>query len=123
VALLGGAYEIVQQLIQDVTGKPFAEVTQELVLGPLQMKHSTYQQPLPERLWADATAYNSKGAGIPENGTSIPTGGGRFMDNAIRLGQSDSRDSKAGSRATQKTVELMNTPVLDHYGLGLQLML
>ena len=43
----GGGYVIVQQLLRDVTGEPFPKLMQELVLGPIGMTHSTYQQPLP----------------------------------------------------------------------------
>lgn len=43
----GGGYVIIQQLLEDVTGKPFPKIMQELVLGPIGMTHSTYEQPLP----------------------------------------------------------------------------
>ncbi len=107
----GGGYEIVQQLIQDVTGKSFAEVTHELVLGPLQMAHSTYQQPLPERLWADAsTAYNSEGVEIrgkwhvyPEQAAS------GLWTTPSDLAKVILEIQKPGRVLTQKTVDLMNT--------------
>ena len=44
----GGGYTILQQMILDVTGKPFPQFMQETVLGPLGMTDSTYAQPLPE---------------------------------------------------------------------------
>lgn len=119
----GGGYEIVQQLIQDVTGKPFAEVTQELVLGPLQMTRSTYRQPLPERLWADAaTAYNGEGAAIPGRWHVYPEqAAAGLWTTPSDLAKVILEIQKPGRVLTQKTVDLMNTPVLDHYGLGLQL--
>jgi CubicO group peptidase (beta-lactamase class C family) len=43
----GGGYTIMQQLIVDVTGKPFPQFMQEAVLGPLGMQDSTFEQPLP----------------------------------------------------------------------------
>jgi CubicO group peptidase (beta-lactamase class C family) len=43
----GGGYCVVQQLLMDVIGRPFPLVLQEMVLGPLGMKHSSYEQPLP----------------------------------------------------------------------------
>ncbi len=52
----GGGYEVMQQLVMDVTGKPFPQLAQELVFGPLGMNHSTYQQPLPARLVSNAAA-------------------------------------------------------------------
>ena len=43
----GGGIEIVQAVLQDAYGKPFAGIMQELVLGPVGMTNSTYEQPLP----------------------------------------------------------------------------
>ena len=42
-----GGIEIVQVVLQDAYGKPFAEIMQELVLGVVGMANSTYEQPLP----------------------------------------------------------------------------
>jgi CubicO group peptidase (beta-lactamase class C family) len=50
----GGGYTVLQQLLCDVTGLPFAELMQQLVLGPLGMSSSTYAQPLPAALHGDA---------------------------------------------------------------------
>jgi CubicO group peptidase (beta-lactamase class C family) len=41
----GGGYVIVQQLLEDVTGMPYAELAAELVLRPAGMATATYQQP------------------------------------------------------------------------------
>src|SRR6266481_1728054 len=46
----GGNYAIIQQILTDVTGEPFPELMQELILQPLHMIHSTFQQPIPEKL-------------------------------------------------------------------------
>jgi CubicO group peptidase (beta-lactamase class C family) len=43
----GGGYAIVQQLIIDVTGSPFASVARDLVLEPLGMVSSTFEQAPP----------------------------------------------------------------------------
>jgi CubicO group peptidase (beta-lactamase class C family) len=43
----GGGTSIVQLILTDLLGKPFPEIMRELVLDPLQMQHSTYEQPLP----------------------------------------------------------------------------
>src|SRR6185295_19812455 len=43
----GGGTTIMQQLLVDVTGKPFPTLMQELVLGPAGMTSSTYEQPVP----------------------------------------------------------------------------
>jgi CubicO group peptidase (beta-lactamase class C family) len=58
----GGGFSIVQQLIEDDTGKPFAQSARELVLEPFGMKHSTFVQPLPADLRDNAaTGYRSNG--------------------------------------------------------------
>lgn len=43
----GGGYTVLQQLIIDVTGRPFPDYMREKVLEPLGMRDSTYEQPLP----------------------------------------------------------------------------
>ena len=50
----GGGYCILQQLLIDVMGKPFPELMRELVLDPLGMEQSTFEQPLPPGLWDSA---------------------------------------------------------------------
>lgn len=58
----GGGFSIVQQVIEDETGKPFAQSVRELVLEPFGMKHSTFVQPLPADLRDKAaTGYRSSG--------------------------------------------------------------
>jgi CubicO group peptidase (beta-lactamase class C family) len=64
----GGGYVIVQQLIADVTGEPFEDVARRLVLDPVGMGCSTFQQPLPPE-WQNSAArrdwhlYPEAGAG------------------------------------------------------------
>jgi CubicO group peptidase (beta-lactamase class C family) len=43
----GGGTTVLQQLLKDVTGTPFRDLMQELVLGPLGMASSDYAQPPP----------------------------------------------------------------------------
>ena len=51
----GGGTTVAQQLVVDVLGQPFPKIMHSLVLEPLGMKHSTYEQPLPES-WAGSAA-------------------------------------------------------------------
>lgn len=54
----GGGYTIMQQMLMDVEGKPFPQIMDEQVHGPLGMTNSTYEQPLPaEKLKFAATGY------------------------------------------------------------------
>ena len=58
----GGGSVVMQVLLMDVTGKPFPDLMQSLVLKPLGMGKSLYQQPLTSKLNADtALAHDSKG--------------------------------------------------------------
>lgn len=50
----GGGYTVMQQLMIDVSGKPFPQLVRELVLDQIGMKHSTYEQPLPAALTSKA---------------------------------------------------------------------
>jgi CubicO group peptidase (beta-lactamase class C family) len=64
----GGGYTVLQDLLIDVTRTPFPKLMQELVLGPLGMKHSTYAQPLPKDWEADAAvAHDEAGRPIAGN--------------------------------------------------------
>jgi CubicO group peptidase (beta-lactamase class C family) len=47
----GGGYVVIQQLLMDVTRKSFPVLMQDLVFGPLEMTHSTFEAPLPKPLW------------------------------------------------------------------------
>ncbi|HEV3023349.1 MAG TPA: serine hydrolase domain-containing protein, partial [Pirellulales bacterium] len=60
----GGGYCVVQQLLQDVGGKPFPRLMHELVLKPVDMHDSTFEQPLPKELTAHA-ATGHDGGGRP----------------------------------------------------------
>ncbi len=48
----GGGYAVVQQLVTDCAGQPFAQAAKELVLEPIGMTDSTFEQPLPAWLHA-----------------------------------------------------------------------
>jgi CubicO group peptidase (beta-lactamase class C family) len=65
-AYSGGGYCVLQQLMEDVTGRPFADLTRALVLDPLGMAYSTFEQPLPAPLAGQAAVgHRTDGAPIP----------------------------------------------------------
>ncbi len=66
-AYSGGGYLVLQQVLQDVTGQEFPRLMDSLVLTPLGMEHSTFQQPLPANLVAHAAA------GHHEDGEALPS--------------------------------------------------
>ncbi|WP_206512976.1 serine hydrolase domain-containing protein [Larkinella soli] len=43
----GGGFTVLQLLLEDVTGKPFGALVEELVLQPVGMKQSTFRRPPP----------------------------------------------------------------------------
>jgi CubicO group peptidase (beta-lactamase class C family) len=67
----GGGTSIVQQLLMDVTELPFPTLMRELVLEPLGMQHSTYEQPLPQARWAEAATGHRWLGGRVEGGWHI----------------------------------------------------
>jgi CubicO group peptidase (beta-lactamase class C family) len=119
----GGGYTVMQQLVIDATGRPFPDVARELVLGPLGMSDSTYQQPLPAALTSRA-ATGTTASGQPVKGRwhtypemaaaglwTTPTDLARVI---VEL-QSGHRVLSAA------TAETMLTPVMEEYGLGLRI--
>ncbi len=69
----GGGYTILQLLMQDVSGESFPALLKRLVLAPLGMSHSSYEQPLAEtnRSLA-ATGYNAAGRQVSGNYHTYP---------------------------------------------------
>jgi CubicO group peptidase (beta-lactamase class C family) len=69
----GGGYVVLQTLLSDVTGKPFPQIMNELVLRPAGMTHSTYEQPLPKnRAQEAATPYRSNGDPVKGGSHTYP---------------------------------------------------
>jgi CubicO group peptidase (beta-lactamase class C family) len=61
----GGGITVMQLMMTDVTGRPFPELMQALVLSKIGMRNSTYQQPLPDALAANAAiGHRSNGEAI-----------------------------------------------------------
>ena len=124
----GGGYEVMQLALQDVTGKPFPELMQELVLGPAGMTHSTFEQPLPMDRTAEAAVPYRPGLMPLEGGAHIypemaaaglwttPSDLARFAINV-----QNSLSGKSNGVLSQKMARRMTTPVLSNYGLGLQI--
>ncbi len=72
-AYSGGGYEIVEAVIQDVTGEPFVTAKNTLVLEPAGMTDSLFAQPLPGRLIARAaTGHGPDGRELPGGWRIIP---------------------------------------------------
>jgi CubicO group peptidase (beta-lactamase class C family) len=123
----GGGFTVAQQLMIDVSGRPFPALLDELVLKPLGMADSTYEQPLPtDRRLAAATGHGSDGRPIagryhtyPEMAAAglwtTPTDLARFL--------LEIRKALGGSSTilTAETARQMTTVQKSGYGLGLSI--
>jgi CubicO group peptidase (beta-lactamase class C family) len=63
----GGGYCVLQQLLCDVRQQPFPELIRDLVLDPVGMTQSTYEQPLPKKYWNN-TSSGHRASGKPLSG-------------------------------------------------------
>lgn len=122
----GGGITVAQQLMIDVSGKPFPELMRENVLEPLGMSRSTYEQPLPEE-WAgnaarayrsDLTMIEGRWHTYPEMAAAglwtTPSDLARF---AIELQKSYA--GEANIVLSQETAAEMLSEQMDGYGLGI----
>lgn len=123
----GGGYCIMQQMLMDMEGKDFATLMKESVLVPLDMKNSSYVQPLPDgqSQWA-ATAYAANGEKVPGKYHIYPeiapaglwTTAEDFAKFVIDI--QNTLSNKSTKVISQKTAEEFITPFLDPFmGLGI----
>lgn len=69
----GGGYTVMQLLVEEVSNQPFAQLLHDTVLVPLGMSHSTYEQPLPASLRAEAAIpYGADGNPVPGGAHTYP---------------------------------------------------
>jgi CubicO group peptidase (beta-lactamase class C family) len=69
----GGGSSVVQRMMMDAMDRPFPELMDELVLGPVGMVRSTYAQPLPlDRMGEAATAHGQNGEPVRGRFHSYP---------------------------------------------------
>jgi CubicO group peptidase (beta-lactamase class C family) len=69
----GGGFTVMQQLMMDVSKQPFQEFMRETVLQKLDMKRSTFVQPLPDKFHASAAiGHRASGAKLSGNWHSYP---------------------------------------------------
>ncbi len=69
----GGGFVVTQLVLENVTGQAFPTLMHNLVLGPIGMSHSTYQQPLPpDRAAEAATPYQRNGQPVPGGAHTYP---------------------------------------------------
>src|SRR6267154_4168782 len=121
----GGGIKIEQQLMMDVSGKPFPVLMKETVLDKIGMTNSSYEQPLPAA-WAERTAVGTRGSGKSIHGKwhvypemaaaglwTTPTDLAKF---AIEIALS--RQGKSNKVLSQKTTQEMLTMQSKNFGIG-----
>lgn len=121
----GGGVTIEQQLMMDVTGKPFPALMGEIVLDKIGMTDSSYEQPPPPALaamtasgtYADGKAVHGRWHIYPEMAAAglwtTPTDLSKF---AIEIALS--KHGKSNRVLSEKMTREMLTPVLEEAGLG-----
>jgi CubicO group peptidase (beta-lactamase class C family) len=124
----GGGYVVVDQLLEDVTGRPFPEFVKRAVLVPIGMVHSSFDQPLPKELRAKAALpFDSSGKTLKEGPHIYPeeapdglwTTPSDLALFAIEVQKSLAGKSKRG--LSRETIQQMLKPGLNNWGLGLNI--
>jgi CubicO group peptidase (beta-lactamase class C family) len=129
-------YGVVQLLMTDVTGQPFSELMREMLLEPLGMTASSFEQPLPEELRKRATTEHDVN-GQPFEGKrhhypmlasgglwTTPSDLARFAIEIMRAraGESDLLLSQGMAREIlMPQIEIQESLLSDAYGLGFEL--
>ncbi len=124
----GGGYTIMQQVMLDVTHEPFPKLLHDSVLSPIGMKHSTYEQPLPQPLREyAATPYRGDGKPVEGGAHTYPEMAAAGLwttptDLAIYAIEVErSLIGKANHVLSIEMTRQMLTPGMGHWGLGLQI--
>ncbi|WP_439558180.1 serine hydrolase domain-containing protein [Dyadobacter sp.] len=121
----GGGYTVMQQMIIDVTGKSFPGFMQETVLAPINMRESTFAQPLPaDKARLTATAHTSDRAMVEGRWHIYPemaaAGLWTTASDLARFAMSiqNGLAGKAGSILSQSMIRQMLTDQKNNDGLG-----
>lgn len=124
----GGGFEIVQQLLEDVTGIPFQQLAKSAILARTGMTRSTFEQPLPQGLLAGAAKPYANNAVFLTDGPHVypelaaaglwttPADLARF---AIAI--QNSLSGKSPRLLSAATARQMMTAGLGHWGIGVEI--
>jgi CubicO group peptidase (beta-lactamase class C family) len=117
----GGGYVVLQQLLEDVSGQPFAELASELVFRPARMDSATYVRPeSPDGAAAHVDGQEVEWRVHPELATA-----GLWCTPAdlVRLAQAlqAAVAGDAGALLPRELAQDMVTPQLGDWGLGLRI--
>lgn len=123
----GGGYTVMQQMLIDIEGKDFPTIMNEKVLAPLNMKNSTFSQPLSQaQSQLAATAYSQNGAKVPGKYHVYPEmAAAGLWTTAEDLAQfvidiQNTLSNKSNIVVSQKMATAFTTPYIDSFmGLGI----
>ncbi|HEX2591682.1 MAG TPA: serine hydrolase domain-containing protein [Rhizomicrobium sp.] len=126
----GGGTTIVEQMLEDATGKRFHQLASENIFEPLGMKHSTFEVPLPQRFHNTTATGHEGGAKLPEKFCSVPAvaAGAIFCTPAdharFMVACRDAYFGKKGAILNQQLAQQMMTIQGEHgeFGLGWEIM-
>ncbi len=121
----GGGYTVMQQLVADVRGEPFAAVLRKHVLDPIGMIRSTYEQPIPDGRQDDiAKGYRPDGEPVIGGWHTYPeqaAAGLWTTPSELALYAREVQRARRGESAlvlTEALAREMLTPDEDNWGLG-----
>jgi CubicO group peptidase (beta-lactamase class C family) len=124
----GGGYTVMQQMILDLTGKPYPLFMKAAVLGPLNMSASTFEQPLPaDKAEPTASGHHSDRSPVkgrwhiyPEMAAAglwtTPSDLARFA-----IGVQEALSGKSDKTLSPSMARQMITEERNSYGLGVGL--
>jgi CubicO group peptidase (beta-lactamase class C family) len=121
----GGGYTVMQMAITDIEGMTFPETMQRHVLDLLNMRESTFENPLPEAFHAiAATGYRGNGDEVEGKWPIYPemaaaglwTTPSQLIQYAIEIQKI--HQTKKDGILKYETVEAMLTPGMNDHGLG-----
>ena len=121
----GGGYTVMQQMVIDVTGKPYSQFMQEAVLGPLDMNESTFEQPLPaEKATLTATGHYGDRSLVKGKWHIYPemAAAGLWTTASdlarFAIGVQEATAGRSGKILSRPMARQMLAEQKDHYGLG-----
>lgn len=125
----GSHYSVLQQLMTDVTGMPFAELMRALVLQPIGMDNSSYDQGYPEtrkesvavgHYLGGEPVYGGWRVILEEAGTGLWTTPSDLARLAVEIRRAH-RDESAGFLSKELVDQGLTPQVAEGFGLGAQL--
>lgn len=116
----GGGFVLLELLLEDVTGQPFAELMRRVLLEPLSMESSTFEQPLPQNLHSLAVSgHDESGIEIPGRWLLYPQAAGGLWTNPSELLLSVAEMLQPRRVLNPQQRDAMLAPqIVDHHGLG-----